>query len=48
MMLQDLGFEKNDAAAADKFFQLTIVKSVWLKKEKWTKPSLLKYFLVAG
>jgi trigger factor len=26
MMVQDLGFEKNDTAAADKFFELTIVK----------------------
>ena len=28
MMLQDLGFEKNDAAAADKYFKLEIVKIV--------------------
>jgi trigger factor len=26
LMLQDLGFEKNDQAAADKFFKLTVVK----------------------
>jgi len=34
MMLQDLGFEKNDAAAADKFFQLTIVKIGLVEKRE--------------
>ena len=34
MMLQDLGFEKNDAIAADKFFQLTIVKIGLVEKRE--------------
>ena len=34
MMLQDLGFEKNDSAAAEKFFKATIVKIGLIEKRQ--------------
>lgn len=44
MMLQDLGFEKNDAAAAEKFFKLDIVKIGLVEKRELNEAFFAEIF----
>jgi trigger factor len=45
-MLQDLGFERDDKAAAQKFFKLDIVKIGLVEKREMNEEFSTRYFLV--